>query len=107
MAPISTLPGTQITLIFREDGTYQGSAGCNTYNGTYNLGENNVIQLSAPIATKQICQDPQGIMEQEAEYLSLLPKVVNYQVDPSGQTLVLLTNDHWQLNFQQLMTTNP
>ena len=104
-APIPTLPGAQITILFKEDGAYTGSAGCNTYNGTYTVASGGVLTLAPPVATKQVCGEPEGVMEQEADFLSLLPKVVQYSVDETGQALKLITSDNWVMGFQQLAPT--
>ena len=102
MAPIETIPGTQITILFKEDGTYTGLAGCNTYNGTYTVATGGGLVLTPPVATKQLCDSPEGIMEQEADYLTLLSTVTRYEVDESGQRLVLYASDKWELVYQQL-----
>ncbi len=102
MAPVPVLEGTQITLQWGEDGRYQGQSGCNIYQGTYHLGEEGALTMETPGVTRQQCASPEGIMDQEATYLSLLPRVTKYQLDPSGQQLLLFTEDHWQLTFQRL-----
>jgi len=67
----SLIIGTEITLAFEEDGTVVGNASCNDYNGTYSLdGERITI---GPLAiTQKACTAPEGIMEQEAQYLAAL-----------------------------------
>ncbi len=107
MSPIPTLPDTQITLQLTDDGAYSGQAGCNTYSGTYRLGEGNVLLFDPPVTTRQYCEQPEGVMEQEDAYLSLLPKVNAFEIDPTGQQLTLRTEDKWQLVFEQLLTINP
>ena len=107
MSPIPTLPDTQITLQLTDDGAYSGQAGCNTYSGTYRLSEGNVLLFDPPVTTRQYCKQPEGVMEQEEAYLSLLPKVNAFEIDPTGQQLTLRTENKWQLVFEQLLTINP
>lgn len=61
-----------ITATF-EGGEVHGSAGCNSYRGSYQVDGDN-ITFGPPIAiTVMACMEPEGIMEQEAlfmEYLS-------------------------------------
>ncbi len=102
MAPTPVLEGTQITLQWGADGVYQGQSGCNIYRGTYHLGAEGALTMDIPGVTRRQCASPEGIMDQEATYLSLLPRVVGYELDSSGQQLILRTEDHWQLTFQHL-----
>ncbi|HEY53473.1 MAG TPA: META domain-containing protein, partial [Caldilineae bacterium] len=87
-APQPVLPGTEITAVFSADGTLSGSAGCNTYNGTYTVGPDNSLSISPLIVSKQICEDPTGVMEQEQAYLTLLQAATGYQVY-GGQLQIL------------------
>ncbi len=107
MSPIPTLPDTQITLQLTSEGSYSGRAGCNAYSGSYRLGEENALQFEIPIATKQYCEQPAGVMEQENAYLNLLPKVIAFEIHEKGRQLILRTEDKWQLVFQPTLTTNP
>lgn len=62
----SVVIGTEITAIFSEDGNMSGSAGCNSYSGSYEATEDTIS--IGPIAnTEMACMDPEGIMEQEDE----------------------------------------
>jgi heat shock protein HslJ len=84
----SPLPGTEITATFAEDGTLSGSAGCNTYRTTYTT-EKGRIEIDPPASTKKACAEPEGIMEQEMDYLTALPTAARFEV--AGSTLDLLT----------------
>jgi heat shock protein HslJ len=67
----SPIVGSSITLRF-QDGRVQGSSGCNTYGGDYTL-ENDGGFLAGPIAvTEMACVDPEGVMDQEVNYLQIL-----------------------------------
>jgi heat shock protein HslJ len=84
---ISTIAGTEVTLVLADDGTLSGSSGCNTYNGAYEInGEQIAI---GPIAsTMMSCSEPNMIMEQEFAYLQMLETVTLYQIKGNGLELV-------------------
>lgn len=91
------LPGTEITLSFT-DGEVQGSAGCNSYGGSYSLdGQNLTIQEL--YATEMYCMDPEGIMEQESDYLGSLRQVNRF--DLTGDQLILHHTDQETLTFER------
>lgn len=83
----SAIAGTEITLLFGEDGTVSGTTGCNNYTGGYQVdGESIVI---GPLATtRRMCVEPEGIMDQEFNYTNTLAKVATYQI--LGDELTLL-----------------
>lgn len=76
----SPLEGTEITATFESnEGQVRGSSGCNSYFGKYEVnGDKLTIQEMA--WTEMACLEPEGVMEQETEYLSILSKAVNYQI---------------------------
>ena len=73
------IEGTQITLRFGE-GSLEGSAGCNTYGGSYTATEDS-LRLSDLYWTEMGCMEPEGILEQEMAYLNALNTVDGYGVD--------------------------
>lgn len=70
--------GSEITLQF-EDGNAAGSAGCNSYGGSYTADGG---QLSIPeiVRTEMACLEPEGIMEQEDAYLAALQSAAAYRL---------------------------
>jgi heat shock protein HslJ len=70
---------TQITLRFGE-GSLEGSAGCNTYGGSYAATEDS-LRLSDLYWTEMGCLEPEGILDQEMAYLTALNTVDSYRVD--------------------------
>jgi len=77
--------GTAITLEFTE--TYLGGQmGCNGYGGSPDTGKyisksSGTFQLEHPFAvTVQLCTDPEGIMEQESEYIETLMNGSHYRI---------------------------
>jgi len=97
-APVPILPGSQITLFFDPHGAYNGSAGCNTYTGAYTIGLDSALMLMPGQVTQMLCNDPAGVMEQEATYLQALQNAVAYQIGEGG-SLNVYTNDKWTLTF--------
>jgi polar amino acid transport system substrate-binding protein len=102
--PVDLLPGTTITALFGTDGQLSGSSGCNTYTATYTT-DGNAIAIGPPGVTQSLCQDPPdqdppGVMEQEAAYLSLLPMATSYEIsatsliiqDGNGRVLLQYTS---------------
>lgn len=77
---VSVTIGTQITAEFGETGELLGSAGCNNYFGPYETdGEN--ISMGPFGTTRKACPEPEGIMEQETEYLAALETAATYKID--------------------------
>lgn len=79
------IEGTAITLEFTE--TYLGGQmGCNGYGGSLDRGKytrksNGTFQIGDPFAvTVQLCTEPEGIMEQEGEYIETLMAASHFQV---------------------------
>jgi len=79
------IEATIITLEFTEI-YLGGQMGCNGYggspdSGSYHTKNNGAFELVSPFAvTVQLCTDPEGIMEQEAEYVEALMTVSHYQI---------------------------
>jgi len=82
-AAVGVIDGTQITMIFGEDGNVQGSASCNQFFGPYTMnGESLTV---GPLATtRAYCPDPQGIMDQETRFLTALQTAVSYTIQNGG-----------------------
>jgi heat shock protein HslJ len=79
-AVVSVIIGTQLTAEFAE-GTVTGSAGCNNYNAAYELDGEDGISVGPAAATRKMCAEPEGIMEQEAQFLAALQSAVEYRID--------------------------
>jgi heat shock protein HslJ len=85
------LPATnsEITAIFGVDGSLYGSAGCNSYNTSYQVG-GETITISPIATTRMSCPQP-GVMEQEAAYLLTLESAKEFSI--VGYRLTLLNED--------------
>lgn len=86
LAGSDLLPGTAITIKFAAD-QVSGSAGCNTYGGSYEVSGDR-LDLPDLYATEMGCLEPAGILEQESAYLTALRSAAGYQID--GDRLEIL-----------------
>ena len=78
---VSSIIGTEMTADFGADGTLVGSSGCKTYSGEYKV-EGEAITISLlPVSIMIACEEPEGIMAQEEEYLAALGTVATYQIN--------------------------
>lgn len=74
------LPNRTISAEFTAEGVVSGSAGCNDYNASYEVdGES--ISIGPAAATRKFCAEPEGVMEQEAEYLAALETAATFKIE--------------------------
>ncbi len=85
-AIVSVLNGTAITLNFGTDNRATGSAGCNNYSGEF-ASTDTTLKVGVLISTQRACIAPEGIMEQEAQYLAALQNSATYEI--SGDMLTI------------------
>jgi heat shock protein HslJ len=86
---VSVVSGTELTASFA-DARVAGSAGCNDYRAGYEIeGEN--LRIGPAGSTKKMCSGPEGIMEQEAQFLAALSSAAFYSID--GDSLELRRED--------------
>jgi heat shock protein HslJ len=76
-AVVSVALDAELTLEFGEDGTVSGTAGVNTFSGTYDYGDG-TISLGPLAAT--MMAGPDDLMEQEALYLAALEASASWEV---------------------------
>jgi heat shock protein HslJ len=86
-ALVSPLAGSAITLLFGADGVASGSTGCNNYSAPYTV-EGATLAVGPAAATRMMCAEPAGIMEQEAAYLAALTGAAAFTIQ--GDELNLL-----------------
>jgi heat shock protein HslJ len=81
---VSVLSATegQLTAVFGEDGQVTGSAGCNDYFASYTAGDG-TLTIGPAGATKKLCLEPEGVMEQETEFLVALSQAATFRIDGS------------------------
>jgi heat shock protein HslJ len=101
-AVVSVIIGTEITAIFDEGGTLSGSAGCNNYSAAY-VVEGDQLTIGPAITTRMFCNDPEGIMDQEMQYLAALGMASAYQFE--DDRLILLDSEGRRVvNYQPAKT---
>ncbi len=77
------LPDTMITIEFTNDGQFHGSAGCNSYFGSYAFDSDNLI--TNPIgSTEMWCED---FMDQESAFLQMLQAATGLTVTETKLTI--------------------
>jgi heat shock protein HslJ/uncharacterized protein YraI len=91
------LPGTEITARFGADGSLNGSAGCNSYNGTFTAYAQ-TLRVNTMTPSQAWCESPGGIMEQEGTYLTLLQYASRMTIS-AGQLTVFDSNGNRILEF--------
>ena len=92
-ASISNVPDPEnYTILFNEDGTYQGKADCNSISGQYTTGSGGVLKILPGPSTLVAC--PAG----SADFLFTdgLLRTQSYRID-SGQ--LVLVNDNGSMTF--------
>jgi len=91
------IKGTEITATFySSEGQVGGSAGCNIYGGRYQI-KDSTLSISEVVSTEMACLLPEGVMEQEQEFLSLLANAQSFQADDT--TLTIFCSGGLQLYF--------
>ena len=93
------LEGGAITLILGSDGRIYGISGCNNYSGEYTLEDELLGIAGNMVSTRRACLDA-GMMEQEQEFLNLLPAMRRAQIDGNGW-LILSGENGETLIFSQ------
>ncbi|MCP4196097.1 MAG: META domain-containing protein [Proteobacteria bacterium] len=75
-----------INAFFAADGSLSGLSGCNNYMSSYTAEENS-MSIEPVATTRKMCQEPEGVMETEAGYTSVLETVVRYEIEGEQLTL--------------------
>jgi small conductance mechanosensitive channel len=85
-AMVDVLDSIQITMNFGDEGRLTGSAGCNDYFADFEAGDETVT-VAAPGATRRMCADPTGIMEQETLFLAALASAAEFRLIGNALTI--------------------
>ncbi len=86
-AVVGVFADTTLTILFGESGQISGSGGCNNYSGGYKSDGAGSIEIGPLVSTMMACADPEGIMDQETQFLAALQAATVYRLD--GSTLEL------------------
>ncbi len=90
--------GTEVTIWFDDHGL-GGFTGCNSYEGPAEVEDGSVtIDAQHFFHTAKLCEDPDGLREQEERYLDLVQRVTRYGI--YGDALFLQTVNDVFLLFQ-------
>jgi heat shock protein HslJ len=81
---VPVIPTTNVTALFSSPGIINGSAGCNSYTGSYTTSAPNGLSIGPLAVTLMYCGEP-GVMDQETAYLTLLNTVASYEVTADGK----------------------
>ena len=99
----TVITGTETTADFRADWKLSGSGGCNQYSAEYTTTASNGITITQPITTLMACAEP--VMQQETQYLSLLPQATKYEI--SGDQLTLFDKNGVKLLIYKKQVSIP
>jgi heat shock protein HslJ len=81
------IEGSEITATFySSEGQVGGSAGCNIYGGRYEL-IGSTLSISEIYSTEMACISPEGVMEQEQEFLTILASAQSFEADDTTLTV--------------------
>jgi heat shock protein HslJ len=83
------IPDIDLNLNFDREGRFTGFAGCNTFSGRYVTDGIQIIYKDI-LATQLICDQPAGLMDQEARYLQWLDRTEEYRLVDNGKSLKLI-----------------
>lgn len=78
-AVISPVLSTELTITFDESGSVEGNAGCNRFFGPFQVSGDN-LRIGLLATTSAFCADPEGIMQQEAAFMSALQSAATYSI---------------------------
>lgn len=89
IAEAGIIDNTHATLHFLPNGRLAGSATCNRIIGSY-TAEGTRLRIKPAGTTMMAC--PEALMNQERKVLDLLPRIVRFEIDATGE-LVLFAAD--------------
>lgn len=74
------IEGSRVWISFKPDETWvAGSAGCNTFTGDYIRRGEDGLRVGPLRLTRRFCNEPEGVMQQEARVMHLLGEVNAYE----------------------------
>jgi heat shock protein HslJ len=93
--PVAATPPVTLQL---GDGKASGSAGCNSFSGTYDLKPKEGIRFGPLATTRMACEA--AVMEQEQRFLSILAAARGYSYYGDG-SLSLIAPDGRAIRFRR------
>ena len=88
---VTVVQGSDVTMAFGANGKVNGSAGCNTYSASYTVSGSQ-LAITPPAGTGMVCDSPEGVMQQETVFKTLLTTVGGYAIE--GNSLYLQAPDN-------------
>jgi len=85
-AMVTSVATEKITAIFGEDGKVAGNAGCNDYNGSYEI-DGNTITISPLASTRKMCSEPADVMNTEQTFLQNMTNAATFSIENDMLTL--------------------
>lgn len=85
-AVVGLIAGTTITLEFDTAGRVSGNSGCNSYSSSYRVS-GNALSIDRPGGTAMLCESPEGVMEQEQQYLTALQNAATFDITGNMLTI--------------------
>jgi heat shock protein HslJ len=90
------IEGSTITMDFDAMGQVRGQAGCNSYSAYYQAS-GNALSVNLPTSTNMYCESPEGVMQQEQQFLTALQSAETFQITgdqiqirSAGDTLAIM-----------------
>ncbi len=77
---------TPPSITFNDDGTVNGSTGCNTFSGEVTI-EGSEVTFGPMATTRMACAD-EAVSEQEQAFLLALEGVTGYTIDTEGRLVI-------------------
>jgi heat shock protein HslJ len=78
-AVVSTVSGTQVSMVFGEDGRVSGDSGCNTFNGPYTISGSSIS--FGPLASTLRACIPDEVSQQEQHFYAALDATTTYELN--------------------------
>jgi heat shock protein HslJ len=95
---VTPIEGSRIWIAFKPDETWvSGSSGCNRFTGSYIRRGEDGIRIGPLSSTRMFCNQPEGVMQQEARFLHLLGEAASYRA--TREWFHLLIDDKIVLSF--------
>ncbi|MBP9715027.1 MAG: META domain-containing protein [Candidatus Pacebacteria bacterium] len=88
-------PGV-FTLTFSQEGQVSGTTDCNSFSGTYSVGEDGLVTWGAFASTKMFCEN-----SQESVFLDKVANVDRIFFDEAGNLILLLKFDSGAIVFSK------
>jgi heat shock protein HslJ len=82
------IPDTALWIRFEDHTWMSGSAGCNRLTAGYSRRGIDGLKVSQIAATRMLCNQPEGVMQQEARFLHLLSSADAYHAEPDNLELI-------------------